>query len=904
MIAKNKKLKFLTFILSIIMIFSFVGASSFVFAEPSAEAYETDIATEAQEIEENTHSEITEPTISTEISGMGTVGIISTESTSTTDTETDTDTTTYEAVDIPDGVYALRSEANDERWIDIQHNSTSPGAHVQQHYFAGVSPAETYKPSGLFHFTRVGDTNRFIIRLELNTNLTFTYDSNGNVITKTIPANDAAVDINDTFIVIKRSHGIQLKKYGTSEYISSQDAEASGAADAPSSYLVAATGAGSNSIWFLDGYNTYIEDGVYCFKSPYNSLWIDTRGNSSSPGAIMQQCHCADIPAQAFTRSALFKISRVSGTDRYIIRSMLNNTLSFGISNDKIVTKTIAAVDSQVATSDTFRIRCYGNAFLIQPYGSAYVISSGGLSASGAADAPDSDLCLALKPTSTTLPQMWDMYKYTGETRQGCVITRPSAWKSEGFVVNTSGNMSLKTWSTVINANKPDIGILPEYSDLATYTYNPSTYTMTLTATNPGRLRIETRILLGDTSTYAYEGGYARFYIVPEEGTYYIQNVGSGRYVDVEGPSLNDGAAIHEWDFRTNPQEKWIVEHVANSDGYIRLKSVYSNKYIGIDPDALSYVKQYAAQNNYTLWRIERTSSGNLTFQCKVYQGTDAVMAVPTASTVNGTNLIMAAYTDNTTYRDEWNLYHIGPYAINLEIVYDNAYVNRYSDAYNRTTENVLILQEKYLTEFGITVNLLSASLFSSYADLNCSTSHTHLCSHATDEQCYNSVLYASGNVGLQSLHHNNIYNIMLRIPFPNTETSVKVAYIGHDFCSANREEEDTDKDGVKNLIEHKENHVYGLTYKSIGLATITNFGTQSNETKTFIHEFGHFYGIIDHYGGDGKGSDEMANETGRNYSEFCIYGEKRNDASVLADYTICDGCKYFLEANGNWYDH
>ncbi|MBE6694050.1 MAG: hypothetical protein E7589_04730, partial [Ruminococcaceae bacterium] len=146
-------------------------------------------------------------------------------------------------------------------------------------------------------------------------------------------------------------------------------------------------------------------------------------------------------------------------------------------------------------------------------------------------------------------------------------------------------------------------------------------------------------------------------YIVPEEGTYYIQNVGSGRYVDVEGPSLNDGAAIHEWDFRTNPQEKWIVEHVANSDGYIRLKSVYSNKYIGIDPDALSYVKQYAVQNNYTLWRIDRTSSGNLTFQCKVYQGTDAVMAVPTASTVNGTNLIMAAYTDNTTYRDEWTLH-------------------------------------------------------------------------------------------------------------------------------------------------------------------------------------------------------------------------------------------------------
>ncbi|MBQ9162861.1 MAG: hypothetical protein IJX74_06245 [Clostridia bacterium] len=34
--------------------------------------------------------------------------------------------------------------------------------------------------------------------------------------------------------------------------------------------------------------------------------------------------------------------------------------------------------------------------------------------------------------------------------------------------------------------------------------------------------------MLGDTNTYAYEGGYARFYIVPEEGTYYIQNVGSG----------------------------------------------------------------------------------------------------------------------------------------------------------------------------------------------------------------------------------------------------------------------------------------------------------------------------------------------------------------------------------------
>ncbi|MBE6694009.1 MAG: hypothetical protein E7589_04525, partial [Ruminococcaceae bacterium] len=451
MIAKNKKLKFSAFILSIIMIFSFVGANFFVLAEPTAEAYETDIATEAQGAEETVPSEITEPTISAEISGMGTVGITSTESTSTTTTTTSYDA--YAQYEFPDGIYALQSALNSQRWMDIQHNSTTPGAHVHQYAFSG-SPSDISNQYGLFHITRVGTTDRYIIRLKYAPTLTFTYSSDGYVVTKSIPANDEEVDINDTFQFIRRGNGFRIKKYNSDKYIAVNRTTASGSAGAPESHLIACKSsdfaAGDAGTWLLEGYDTPIPEGVYCFKNTWNGMWMDTQEGKSAPGYHIQQTDYSSVPTEDFTRRALFKVSHVSGTNRSIIRSMINNSLSFEISEGEILTEEIPNVDANVASADTYRIRYYQNAFIIQSCDSTDLVAADYLDDSGTGSLSGSYLIGSYKPIFIGPGTTWLPYRYTGETRQGCVITRPSAWKSEGFVVNTSGNMSLKTWSTVI----------------------------------------------------------------------------------------------------------------------------------------------------------------------------------------------------------------------------------------------------------------------------------------------------------------------------------------------------------------------------------------------------------------------------------------------------------------------
>ena len=78
-----------------------------------------------------------------------------------------------------------------------------------------------------------------------------------------------------------------------------------------------------------------IEDGIYAFENLGNDgLWLDIQQDKFLPGYHMQQ-HAADgNPAQTFDRSCLFKITRRGSTDSYIIRSMLNNRLTFYFSGN------------------------------------------------------------------------------------------------------------------------------------------------------------------------------------------------------------------------------------------------------------------------------------------------------------------------------------------------------------------------------------------------------------------------------------------------------------------------------------------------------------------------------------------------------------------------------------------
>ena len=623
-----------------------------------------------------------------------------------------------------------------------------------------------------------------------------------------------------------------------------------------------------------------VPDGVYALQNHSSlSSWMSVEDDSVWAGNHIQQAFSNTSPASStvFDRSSLFKISRVNGTSRYVIRSMLNNNLSFGIVGTEVITKEIPSSDSDVESADTFYIEWDGYGFLIRPYGSSYVIGIASTSIANLTIAPEAQV---------SSYERWTFVQYTGEHRSGLILYRPSLWGSVGIVVGTTGTATLVGWCTYIDANTLSMDVTAGYEDLGELVWNDSENTVALSAYSPGKFSINGRIQYADGTQVAV-GTFVHM-IVPQEGTYYIQNASTEKYIDIKGPSTSEGAIIHQWQYHTGNQAKWNIEHVSNSGGYVRLKSVYSNLYIGVDSSDTSVIRQYSTQNDYTLWKIDRTTSGNLVFRCKATESSGIVLSVPITADSNGTNLTQITYTDNTNNKDEWYLYRLSGYTINVSVLYDNAYSNRYSNAYSRISNQILVLQEKYMQDFGIVVNA-SLSVFCSYADTYCTTDPTVQCTHDS-EPCRDSGYNRSRSLEVYSLHHTNIYNIMYHIPFPDLSSTVKVAYIGHTLCSE---------------TNHTGHPAYGLTDIPHGLATIMNFVSEANETKTFLHEFGHFYSVEDHYGGSGRNTDQIKAETGNNgYSEYCIYGERRNEAAVLNDFTICDGCKTTIKNNMSRFDH
>ena len=353
-------------------------------------------------------------------------------------------------------------------------------------------------------------------------------------------------------------------------------------------------------------------------------------------------------------------------------------------------------------------------------------------------------------------------------------------------------------------------------------------------------------------------------------------------------------ASLELFSFDSGDYQKWNVEHVY--DGYYKIVSAKSGLVVSVQENYLNTAEKEVVQEIYTgadrqQWNFEATGRGTYIVRAKSNVGntTDLSLCSKVSGSTNGRKVVQGTYEVNDVYYDEWWLYEIGEHTINVDVVYDQAYTDRYSDYNNRIHEELLVLQEKYLIEFGITVNIRSTELFYSYADINCPSSYSELCTCAGNSYCRNTGYDSAGNFNLEMYHHTNLFNIIWRIPLPNTSSSVKVAYIGHEYCTENT---------------HTTRGYNGLANQSWGLAVVSNIISPQSETKTLLHEFGHLYGVEDHYGIGCKSTDDMNGGIDGIYSEDCIYGEHREYAHVLNGFTICEGCRARIESNVGLYNH
>ena len=363
----------------------------------------------------------------------------------------------------------------------------------------------------------------------------------------------------------------------------------------------------------------------------------------------MQQLYSSVSPSDqsVFDRSSLFKIARVGDTSRYIIRSMLNNSLSFGISDNEVITKEIPSVDDNVPIEDTFCIEWDGEGFLIYPYGSARVIELGG-----------SNLSTVSKAYASNNSR-WQFSQYTGLHKNGSSI-----YYTDPLTVGTTVTITPIVWATNIDYNTPELSVLSGYTDKATCTWNASTRTGALTLHDDGTLKIRCHIYDGDhisdrTTTYNL---YPE--LVVEEGIYYFKNKDTGKYMQIDNnAAYHENDAIMElWGYQGDDWQKWQLVHIR--DGYYKIQSVISGYAVcvkagEIDDDEVALVQQPYSDLDRMHWMITKSSSGAYIIRPKSGEsGTKdwCMCAGDYFFITSGLNVEQQEYVDNKSYMDEWIL--------------------------------------------------------------------------------------------------------------------------------------------------------------------------------------------------------------------------------------------------------
>lgn len=186
------------------------------------------------------------------------------------------------------------------------------------------------------------------------------------------------------------------------------------------------------------------------------------------------------------------------------------------------------------------------------------------------------------------------------------------------------------------------------------------------------------------------------------EMKYYIQNKGSSTFMG----GLDFYSVIHTSFNSGNDMQKWELEYV--SDGYYRVKNVYSGYYLtaGSPGDDVTE-KALSSSNEAQLWKFnELGTNEDYYWECKITAKShenysdDIALVGDTVYTDYGRTVMQDSYVEDTDYYDEWVL-----------IPCNDAYlvgITRTDSSHNHTS--ALYIAETYLEEDYFDVTTIATS--------------------------------------------------------------------------------------------------------------------------------------------------------------------------------------------------
>ena len=613
-------------------------------------------------------------------------------------------------------------------------------------------------------------------------------------------------------------------------------------------------------------YTDNIQDGVYSLQNMGTMTYTTVGGTSWLAGDPIEQIELNSNPAftthlEQEERQGLFKITNVEGTDRFVIRSMINNKHTISMTSDGMVTKEIPALDSEVPFEDTYYIEYGLDGIEFRPAGTP----------SQALSVDFSTLELTTVPeTSIGMSESWMITQYSGNADYDI----EPYMDTDRLKLGEETRITPYAWSTVPGANSVSISVSVQTPSMVDAMVSYTEGYLSVIPLKLGKVMFSSSI--SNTVDYYYNEINTK-YILPDEGTYYLQNVGTGRYMDVEGPSTSVGANIQQWDFHTGNSEKWVLEYMTNSEGYVRFRSTHSNLYLGVNSSNTStpQIKQYLTVSDYTLWSVQTTDSGNVKLVCKATESSGNALAVPSSANANGTDLTQVAYTDDTNYRDEWKLCEC-KYQFYVNHYYDQGFSALFSSVDSNAMELISSYQKAVSEKF---LHLFNIQIIASYTSYTSSADRCKI-------QSYGSVVMS--NCDKECNHYpNHLTSTALRddLSDGSANTSV-VIWTGHILT-----------DNARSNFSPLRRSIVITPWATYDKITSGKFAEVAEENIfTLMHESSHHLWAKDHYCYNGKTENNINDGTppcSNTYCDICVYKQPRRNCAMTwrLEYTYCSDC-------------
>lgn len=281
-------------------------------------------------------------------------------------------------------------------------------------------------------------------------------------------------------------------------------------------------------------------------------------------------------------------------------------------------------------------------------------------------------------------------------------------------------------------------------------------YTGTVTAVSPGTVTL-TGSKYNDSVSFTLE--------VTEiaNGTYFIKNKRTIKYVDIEDQVMSSGTQIHQWEFHGGATQRWAFTLL--SDGYYTIKSANSSSadyYLGVQGDSaddgVAVVLRSGEITDGMKWKVTTTASGAYRLTPKTGQANNRVLAVgwamPGFENNNGIDIEQRDYVNDDNYKDEWYLTETAFTFVNY---FDESMADNSTLIANITAANTFV-DFVYSKLFGLRFIMDGAA-----------TQYTEAiaddCTHGINMPCDNTC-----GTNCAANHHKNLYRISNQLYYGQRE--------------------------------------------------------------------------------------------------------------------------------------